>query len=121
MNGIASRPLVMAGSLCVALATGLCSCGGSDGPVNGAAAFAHTKAIVELSPRPTGSDGLRKSADYLKSEIAKLGLEPREQVWTQPVEAYGETREIELRNVWTTIPGEDPDEGPILLLACHYQ
>lgn len=120
MNGIAAHRAVMAVLLAVALASGLCTCGGPAGPIDGGAAFAHTKAIVEVSPRPTGSEGLRKSADYIKAEIAKLGLQPREQVWTQSVERYGQSRELSLRNLWTEIPGTDPDKGPILLLACHY-
>lgn len=119
MNGFGTRQLFVGMAVVGALALTLISCGGPAGPVDGAKAYAHVEKIVELSPRPPGSEALKKTASYLAAEITKLGLTPREQTWTESVQAYGKARDLELRNVWTEIPGKDPD-GPILLLACHY-
>jgi len=54
------------------------------------------------------------------AQISALGLPPNEQKWQETVEVYGKDRTVDLRNIWTEIPGRDPDNGPVLLLAAHY-
>ena len=96
------------------------SCGGENGPIDGAKAYSHVEKIVSFAARPAGSAKLKETAAYLKSQIEGLELPYREQVWEEPVEVYGKATTIEFRNVWTEIPGDDPKAGPILLLAAHY-
>ena len=90
------------------------SCGGGTaGPVSGSDAMAHVKVMVSHGPRPSGSDSIKRTQDYLIAQIEQLGLQPQVQEWVDPVAA------VAFKNIWTEIPGADP-EGPILILAAHY-
>lgn len=72
----------------------------------------HVRQMVQLGPRPAGSQALDRAGDYLVGEIRNLGLEPRQQTWEEGGTKY--------RNIWTEIPGADPDGGPILAIGAHY-
>ena len=39
----------------------------------------HVDAMLQLSPRPFGSDNLAKAADYICAEVTKIGLKPERQ------------------------------------------
>ena len=96
-----------------ALATSLTSCG-SNGPVKGSAAMAHVDAMLKFGPRPFGSDNLAKAADYICAEIKKIGLEPKRH------ELLHEKEKKTIRNLYCQIDGEDPQNGPILMIGAHY-
>ncbi len=96
------------------------ACDTSAGPVDGARARAHTAAICDFGPRPPGSSNLRKVGDYLIAEVEKLGLTAQQDTWEQELTVYGKPRKVSFRNIWTEIPGADPANGPVLLLAAHY-
>ncbi len=84
------------------------------GPVNGAAAMKHLEAMVGFGPRPFGSDALRKTADYITGELGKLGLQPK------PQEVMHEKEKKLIRNLYVQIDGDDPQNGPILIVGAHY-
>jgi hypothetical protein len=93
------------------------SCGSSrvvSGPVDGAIAMRHVKAMVDLGPRPAGSPMLVQNRDYFRAELKKLGLPSFEQNWNDPAS------NLRMHNIWTEIPGADPAHGPVLILAAHY-
>ncbi|MDQ3420444.1 MAG: hypothetical protein M3541_17005, partial [Acidobacteriota bacterium] len=46
-----------------------------------ARAFEHLKTIVAIGPRPASSPGLQKTRDYIKEQLAAIGLTPREQAF----------------------------------------
>lgn len=52
---------------------------GLAGQFSGDNAFAHVKAIVDIGPRPPGSEGYEKSLVYLEAAFAKLGWTTRRQ------------------------------------------
>jgi len=54
--------------------------GGAD--THGKAVYAHTEAILAIGQRPAGSDGLKKSHQYISTELAKSGW----QTVTQTIE-----------------------------------
>jgi glutaminyl-peptide cyclotransferase len=95
----------------------LAACGGSIGPVEGARALAHARSIVGFGPRPAGSPQLRKVEGYIRGELDELGLELRVQAFEAPTEV--KAGDIEFRNLWVEIPGDDPN-GPILGVGAHY-
>lgn len=101
---------VLAAGGVLAVTTGCSGGGGMDGE----AAMAHVRNLVALGPRPAGSEALALAADYIGQELEKLGLQPRVQEWRD------EKENITLRNVWAQIDGEDPEDGPILVLGAHY-
>jgi glutaminyl-peptide cyclotransferase len=90
------------------------ACGGSSGPIDGSRAMRHVEAMVGFGPRPFGSEALVKTAGYLEAEIQKLGLEPKRH------SILHEKEQKTIHNVWTQIDGEDPQNGPVLMLAAHY-
>lgn len=92
----------------------LTGCGGPKGPVDGARAHAHLERLVGFGPRPYGSDALGQAADYITGELTKLGLSPQRQEVMHPVE-----KKL-IRNLWVQIDGEDPKNGPVLVLGAHY-
>jgi len=92
----------------------LTACGGPSGPVDGGRAMAHVEKLVEIGPRPFGSDNLAKAADYICAQIESIGLEPLR----HEVEHAAEKKTI--RNLYTKIDGADPAAGPILMFGAHY-
>jgi Zn-dependent M28 family amino/carboxypeptidase len=109
-----TRPtLALLAGLSLVLVLSATSCG-SSGPVSGSAAMAHVDAMLKLGPRPFGSDNLAKAADYICAEIKKIGLEPKRQ------EEVLAKEKMTVRNLYCQIDGEDPENGPILMIAAHY-
>ena len=100
--------------LALFLALSLSCCGGPSGPISGSAAMAHVDAILEFGPRPFGSDNLSKAADYICAEIDKLGLKSMRH------EELDKKEKKTIRNLYCQIDGEDPENGPILMIAAHY-
>lgn len=100
-------------ALTLLLAMAMASCG-SSGPIDGNAAMRHVEAMLEISPRPFGSDNLAKAADYICAEVTKIGLKPERQ------EEFNTKEKKTIRNLYCQIDGEDPVNGPILMIAAHY-
>lgn len=96
------------------LALCLAACGGPSGPVDGARAMRHVEALVALGPRPFGSPALAKAADYITGQLQSLGLQPQRQ------EIVDDKEKKTIRNLYVQIDGEDPQNGPILMIGAHY-
>ncbi len=115
MNLVRPRALAL---LCLPILALLPACGGgvsSEGPVDGDKAMAHVRHLAEtIGPRPFGSEGLAKAADYLTSQLQGLGLQPKRH---EVVDAASGKL---IRNVYCQIDGQDPEKGPILMLGAHY-
>lgn len=92
----------------------LAACGGGGGPVDGGKAYAHVKAFVGIGPRPFGSDALGKTADYIGAELEKIGVAMKRH------EVVHEKEKKTIRNLYAQIDGDDPQNGPILMIAAHY-
>lgn len=90
------------------------ACGGSSGPVDGGKAYGHLQAFVGFGPRPFGSDALGRTADYIGGELQKLGVAVKRH------EVVHDKEKKTIRNLYAQIDGEDPQNGPILLIGAHY-
>lgn len=90
------------------------ACGGASGPVDGGKAYGHVKALVGIGPRPFGSDALGKAADYIGGELQKVGVAVKRH------EVVHDKEKKTIRNLYAQIDGEDPQNGPILLIGAHY-
>jgi Zn-dependent M28 family amino/carboxypeptidase len=90
------------------------ACGGSSGPVDGGKAYGHLQAFVGFGPRPFGSDALGRTADYIGGELQKLGVAMKRH------EVVHDKEKKTIRNLYAQIDGEDPQNGPILLIGAHY-
>ncbi len=63
---------------------------------DGQKALDHVRALVALGPRPAGSPALGKTRDYIKQELAALGLKTEEQAFDASTPA-GTIRMVNLR------------------------
>ncbi|MEO6593883.1 MAG: M28 family peptidase, partial [Planctomycetota bacterium] len=105
---------LLAGSLlCVSLLVAGCG-GGPKGPVDGARAHAHLTKLVGFGPRPFGSEALGQTAGYITSELKALGLT------AVPHEVMHDKEKKLIRNLYVKIDGEDPQNGPVLMIGAHY-
>lgn len=116
----ANRARTTIAAICAVVACSLAtsSCGGGvpniPGPVDGGRAMAHVEKLVGIGPRPFGSDNLAKAADYICEQVEAIGLEPKRH------ELLHEKEQKTIRNLYTVIPGKDPEKGPILMFGAHY-
>lgn len=77
--------------------------------------MAHVRHFVEqIGPRPFGSPGLEQAARYIEDQLRQLGLQPKRH------EVLEERERKMIRNLYVQIDGEDPVNGPILMLGAHY-
>jgi Zn-dependent M28 family amino/carboxypeptidase len=80
-----------------------------------ARAFEHLKQVVAIGPRPAGSDGARRTREYIAREMTALGLTAAEQAF----EARTPAGTIPMANVRVTIPGAGAAGGR-LVIGGHY-
>lgn len=76
-------------------------------------AWQHLRQQVAIGPRPSGSAANVKNRDYIKAQMAALGITVAE----QPFEAATPLGPIKMVNLVATIPGRRPDR---LILASHF-
>lgn len=78
----------------------------------------YVEAMVKLNARPSGSASLLKCRDQIKAHLESIPLKVFEQEWWETDSV--QKKKIRMHNVWTEIPGDDPVNGPILMLCAHY-
>jgi glutaminyl-peptide cyclotransferase len=84
--------------------------------VSGEKAFAHVASLVELGPRPAGSEAIEKSRLYLEKELAALGWVTKRQLFTTD----SPKGEFEFTNLRARF-GEAAWSGSVSgLLSSHY-
>ncbi len=84
-----------------------------DPGIDAARAFAHIKRAVEFGPRPSGSPAIKKTQDYIISELKSYGLKVMED------DFQGQTPKgaIPMKNIIAELPGEKSD---LVLITGHY-
>jgi glutaminyl-peptide cyclotransferase len=95
----------------------LCSCREKNTvipEVDGTYAFKKVSEIYEIGPRPSGSEGARKTADFIRGEIIKSGLSPETDEW---IEKTPSDAGAVFRNITVVIPGEKTD---FIIIGSHY-
>lgn len=111
----------LASALSLILVLGLAAAASAQAPrsASSAAAFDSSKAWehlrqqVAIGPRPSGSQGNVKNRDYIKAQMAALGIKVSE----QPFEGRTPLGPIKMVNLIATIPGKSPDR---VILASHF-
>ncbi|MGC1685611.1 MAG: M28 family peptidase [Candidatus Acidiferrales bacterium] len=83
------------------------------GGFDGAQAFEHVRKLVEIGPRPPGSDGIHRAQAYIISQLKSFGCPVEEH------DFHGSTPlgDIAMKNIIAKIPGKTND---LILLLTHY-
>ncbi|MEC8651388.1 MAG: M28 family peptidase [Planctomycetota bacterium] len=106
--------MALRSKIALTLVLPVAACGGSRGPIDGDQAMAHVQALVEIGPRPFGSESLAKATDYIEGQLKSIGVEP---VRHEVMQAQEQKL---IRNLYCTIPGGGGDGSPILMIGAHY-
>lgn len=85
----------------------------STGGFDGTKAFEHVRKLVEIGPRPPGSDGIHRAQDYIVGQLKSFGCQVEEH------DFHGSTPlgDIAMKNIMAKIPGTGRD---IVLYTTHY-
>ena len=95
----------------------LCSCNKQQAVVpetDGGYAFRKVSEIYGIGPRPSGSEGAKKTAEFIKNEIIRYGLNPETDEWIEKTPSSGGTI---FRNVTVVIPGK---KTGFIIIGSHY-
>jgi glutaminyl-peptide cyclotransferase len=85
----------------------------STGGFDGKRAFAHVVKQVSFGPRPSGSQAIAQTQDYLQSELKSYGCA----VETDSFTAETPIGRVPMKNILVKIPG---DKAGVILLGTHY-
>ena len=85
----------------------------STGGFDGTRAFGHVRHLVELGPRPPGSDAIHKAQSYIIEQLKGYGCSVEEHDFN----ASTPIGELAMKNIIAKIPGTEPG---IVLFATHY-
>jgi glutaminyl-peptide cyclotransferase len=83
------------------------------GGFDGARAYEHVRQLVEIGPRPPGSDGIHRAQGYIIGQLKSFGCQVEEH------DFHGSTPlgDVAMKNIVAKIPGTGSD---IVLYATHY-
>ncbi|MBI3650360.1 MAG: M28 family peptidase [Acidobacteria bacterium] len=76
-------------------------------------AQAYMKKLVEFGPRPSGSEAIKKTQEYIKSELSSYGLK----VMEDKFDGVTPKGKIAMNNIIAELPGEKPE---IVIISGHY-
>lgn len=76
-------------------------------------AWEHLRQQVAIGPRPSGTPANVKTRDYIKAQMAALGIKVSE----QPFDGATPLGPVKMVNLIATIPGKSPDR---IILASHF-
>ena len=76
-------------------------------------AWEHLRQIVALGPKPAGSPAIEQTRDYIKRQLAELGLKAVDQSWDDETPLG----RVHMVNLVVTIPGASANR---LVIAGHY-
>jgi hypothetical protein len=86
---------------------------GKTGGFDGAKAYEHVAKLVGFGPRPTGSQAIAQTQDYITSQLSSFGCT----VDTDAFSSDTPAGRLAMKNIVVKIPGE---QQGIILLATHY-
>jgi Zn-dependent M28 family amino/carboxypeptidase len=76
-------------------------------------AWEHLRQQVAIGPRPSGTPANVKTRDYIKAQMAALGIKVTE----QPFDGATPLGPVKMVNLIATLPGKSPDR---IILASHF-
>ena len=83
--------------------------------ISGEKAFAHVQRLVDLGPRPSGSEAIEKSRRYIEDQLRRSGWQVTRQVFTNDTPQG----KVQFANLIAQFPGQE-NAAPLFLLCSHY-
>ena len=83
---------------------------------SGEKALAHVQRLVDLGPRPAGSEAIEKARDYIEEQLRHSGWQVTRQAFTDNT-PRGKTHFV---NLIARFPGDANAASPSFLLCSHY-
>ncbi|MGE5207789.1 MAG: M28 family peptidase [Alphaproteobacteria bacterium] len=83
---------------------------------SGEKALAHVQRLVDLGPRPVGSDAIEKARNYIEEQLRRSGWQITRQAFTDDT-PRGKAHFV---NLIARFPGDGKAAAPSFLLASHY-
>lgn len=83
---------------------------------SGEKALAHVQRLVDLGPRPAGSEAIEKARDYIQEQLRHSGWQVTRQAFTDNT-PQGKTHFV---NLIARFPGDANGASPSFLLCSHY-
>lgn len=83
---------------------------------SGEKALAHVQRLVDLGPRPAGSEAINKARDYIEEQLRHSGWQVTRQAFTDNT-PRGKTH---FENLIARLPGDANAASPSFLLCSHY-
>jgi glutaminyl-peptide cyclotransferase len=81
--------------------------------IDASRAQAHLKKLVEFGPRPSGSQAIKQTQDYIKGELSGYGLKVTEDKF----DGMTPKGKIPMNNIIAELPGQKPE---IVMITGHY-
>jgi glutaminyl-peptide cyclotransferase len=83
--------------------------------LSGEKAFAHVQRLVDLGPRPSGSEAIEKSRRYIEDQLRRSGWHVTRQAFSDDTPRG----KVEFVNLIAQFPGQG-NTAPLFLLCSHY-
>jgi glutaminyl-peptide cyclotransferase len=81
--------------------------------VDASRALAHMKKLVEIGPRPSGSEAIKKTQEYIKNELTSYGLKITEDKF----DGATPKGKIPMNNIIAELPGQ---KSEVVIISGHY-
>jgi Zn-dependent M28 family amino/carboxypeptidase len=81
--------------------------------IDASRAQAHLKKLVDFGPRPSGSEAIKKTQEYIKSELSSYGLK----IVEDKFDGLTPKGKIPMNNLIGVLPGQKSD---IVIISGHY-
>ena len=107
---VITKPLTAFALIMFFLAAG---CYGQSAAFDAGRAYGHVKRLVEMGPRPAGSEAIKKAQQYIESELKSYGLK----IIADSFEAETTRGKKPMKNIIGELAGEKAD---VVLIAGHY-
>jgi glutaminyl-peptide cyclotransferase len=83
--------------------------------ISGEKALAHVQRLVDLGPRPSGSEAIEKSRHYIEDQLRRSGWQVKRQSFTDDTPRG----KVQFVNLIAQFPGQG-NAAPLFLLCSHY-
>jgi len=99
----------------IALVTSLSCLHAQTPSFDGSRALGHIRELVAIGPRVAGEPGAQRAREYIKKQLAAIGLDAQE----QPFEGVTPLGPVKMVNLRVTLPGANTSGGR-LIISGHY-